>query len=73
MKLDHKKIELKMAERRMTCADIADLAGVSRAAVSLTLRRVKNGAETQPALVGRLALALGCTATELLAETVESA
>ncbi len=64
MELSRKKINIALAQKEMTVTQLAKAYGVSRARMNVIL----NQREVTPVCAGRIAKALGCDVTEILAD-----
>lgn len=62
MKLDRNKVDIAMARKKMTVAQLAEAYGVSRARIHIIL----NSQVITPVCAGRVAAALGCDVTEII-------
>lgn len=62
MELSRKKINIAMARKQWTVADLAKAYGVSRARINVIL----NQRSVSVVSAGRLAAALGCDVTEII-------
>ena len=67
MRLDHQKIEITTANRGLSHTQLAKLMNVAVCTLSLTMRRIRNGGETQTRTAYRFARALHCNVVDLLA------
>lgn len=68
MNANRKKLELAMARKRMTTADLAAVAELPRP----TVNNVICGRSVRPATLGRIAYALGCDPADLMTEAEEN-
>lgn len=62
MKIETRTIETLIAKQQRSYKDVANAAGVTER----TLKQARNGAEIQPATVGRIAAALGVDVDEII-------
>lgn len=64
MKIDTRKIEILVAERKMSFGELSDAAGISRGNLKTVLTRDNN----QPKTVGKMAEALGVPVEDIIAK-----
>lgn len=60
MKIDNRKLDVLLARRCMTVADLR------KEVSSQTLTRIRRGENTKPVTVGKIALALGVDVTDII-------
>ena len=62
MKIDRQKFEISVANACMNFSELSKKSGISQ----FTISRIKSGAETTPATVGKIAKALNVNVKELI-------
>ncbi len=62
MIIDVKKMNMFIAENKMTLSRLAEVSGVSRN----TLTRINNGKKVTPIIVGKISSALNCEIIDLI-------
>lgn len=62
MKIDRRKLDIALARKDMTLADVAKAVGVS----AVTIRCQAASESVLPKTAGRLAKAIGCDVTEII-------
>lgn len=66
MRLSYDKIQLVMAEKKLSYGEVASRAGIAKPTLSINLKRIREGVNTQPKTAAAIARGLGVRVKTIL-------